>query len=60
MASKKKVDTIYWIVFERKFLSAKAVSLHTTRDEAQEVADQLDRNSNTSFNKYVVQRVVLQ
>lgn len=59
-ANKQRLDDgIYWVVLERKILSAQAKSLHETRAEAQTEADRLDKTSSYSFNRYVVQRVEL-
>ncbi len=58
-AAAKKDDGIYWVVLERKVLSAHAKSLHKTRVAAQVEADRLDKISPYSFNRYVVQRVEL-
>lgn len=52
-------DNVYYVVMERGILSAKARSLHTTRDAANAVAGALEDQSAAPYNKFTVARVEL-
>lgn len=52
-------DNVYYVVMERGILSAKARSLHSTRDVATALAASLENQSMAPYNKFVVQRVEL-
>lgn len=53
------VDNVYYVVMERGILSAKARSLHATRDSATAAAKDLEDASAAVYNKFTVQRVEL-
>lgn len=53
------LDNVYYIVMERGILSAKARSLHATRDSATAAAKVLEDASAAVYNKFTVQRVEL-
>jgi hypothetical protein len=52
-------DNVYYVVMQRGFLSAKALTLFSTREAAQEAAAALETTSSAPYNKYVVNRVEL-
>jgi hypothetical protein len=58
-AAEASEDRVYYVVMERGVLSAKAKSLHSTRESATEVANAFETASNAPYNKFTVQRVEL-
>lgn len=54
---KAVADPVFYVVLERGPFSAKAVSLHATREAALARSNYLESQSNAIYNKYSVQRV---